>query len=111
MYAKKHGGRVFGASFTAAERKAMDLEIERQLAEYTDKHRVELSSMILWVLRAQLGWGEKRLRRFYDEYEKELDALVKRYEMDETDCAWLCTSKLKEAGIDVQKWVEHSGGT
>jgi hypothetical protein len=111
LYAKKHGGRVFGASFTAAERKAMDLEIERQLAEYTKKHRVELSSMVLWVLRAQLGWGEKRLRRFYDEYDKELDALIERYEMTEEDRAWLCTRKLKEAGIDVQDWVEHPSGT
>ena len=34
MQVKKAGGKVYGAVLTAAEKKAMDLEIQRELAEY-----------------------------------------------------------------------------
>ena len=54
----------------------MNIEIEKQLAEHTENHRMEIDAMVLWVLHAQLGWGETRLRRFYDNFGKELDALV-----------------------------------
>lgn len=33
MLVKKAGGKVYGATFTAAEKRAMDMEIKRQLAE------------------------------------------------------------------------------
>ena len=33
MIVKKAGGKVYGATFTAAERKAMDMEINRQIIE------------------------------------------------------------------------------
>lgn len=33
MRVKKAGGKVFGAVLTAAERKAMDMEINRQIVE------------------------------------------------------------------------------
>ena len=77
MRIKKFAGKVYGADLTAAERKAMNMEIQRQLEEYTEQHRLELDAMILWVLHSQYGWGEKRLRRFYDLFEKELDELLK----------------------------------
>ena len=99
MRVKKAGGRVYGASMTAAEQKAMDMEIQRQLAEYDRKHALEIDAMILWVLHQQLGWGEKRLRRFYDSFAGEIDALIQRYQMDEEDKVWLCTQKLKERGL------------
>lgn len=41
-------GKVYGADFTAAERKAMNLEIQRQLAEYSRKHANEIDAIILW---------------------------------------------------------------
>lgn len=61
MVVKKAGGKIYGAVLTAAEKKAMNMEIERQLAEYTRKHEVELNAMILYVLHEQLGFGEQRL--------------------------------------------------
>lgn len=40
MIVKKAGGKVYGAVFTAAEKKAMEMEINRQIIEadkrYTD---------------------------------------------------------------------------
>lgn len=104
MRIKKALGRVYGAELTAAERKAMNIEIEKQLAEHTENHRMEIDAMVLWVLHAQLGWGETRLRRFYDNFGKELDALVQRYQMEDEDDVWLCTEMLKRMGIDIAEW-------
>lgn len=38
MKVKKAGKRVFGAVMSAAEKKAMDMEIQRQLAEYDEAY-------------------------------------------------------------------------
>lgn len=107
MYVKKSHGKVFGAELTKAEKTAMNMEIQRQLAEYDLKHEAEIDALILYVLHQQLGWGEKRLRRFYEGVADEIDALVKRYQMEEGDRVWLCLHKLKEMGIDVEQWCRE----
>lgn len=104
MRVKKAGGRVYGADLTAAERKAMNMEIKRQLAEYDMKHSVELEALVLWVLHEVFGWGETRLRRFHDRFAPEIQDLVQRYQLEDDDDVWLCTQKLKDAGIDIAKW-------
>ena len=110
MRVKKAGGKVFGADFTAAERKAMNLEIQRQLAEYDLKRANELDAIILWQLHVQFGFGVKRLRRFYERFKAEYLDLVKRYEMDEADNVWLNTRKLKEIGVDIESWNKGGEG-
>lgn len=104
MLKKKVGGKVYGATFTAAEKKAMDMEIQRQLAEYTIKHELEINAIILWQLHEQLGLGPKRLKQFYDNFNPALKDLIKRYDMDEEDQLWLCIRKLKDYGIDLKQW-------
>ena len=108
MLVKKAGGKVYGATFTAAEKRAMDMEIKRQLAEYTRKYEADLNATILYVLHEQLGFGEQRLRKFFDRFSVEIDALVKYYKMDDEDAEWLCTRKLLDMGIDVEKWCDES---
>ena len=106
MFVKKAGNRIYGAEFTAAEKKAMDIEIRRQLAEYTKKHEQEVSAIILWELHTQLGFGHDRLKKFYDNFRPALDDLINRYEMGDEDEAWLCTQKLKDYGFDISKMEE-----
>lgn len=104
MRIKKTGGKIYGASLSAAEQKAMDMEIQRQLAEYDRKHELEIDAMILWVLHERFGFGPKRLRLFYDNFTASIDALIKRYEMENSEHIWICTYKLKKYGVDVSKW-------
>ena len=111
MRVKKAGGKVYGAAMTAAEKKAMNMEIQRQLAEYDMKHMNELDAMVLWHLHEEFGFGLKRLKRFYDTFKPQVDALLERYVMDDSDMVWLCTYKLKQYGIDIEKWnKERNGG-
>jgi hypothetical protein len=84
------------------------MEIRRQLAEYDEKNNIEIDAMVLWVLYSEFGWGKKRLKRFWDCFADELKALTDRYVMDNCDTVWLCTRKLKDAGIDISQWLEES---
>ena len=104
MQIKKAGGKIFGMTLTTSEQKAMDMEIRRRLADYERKHEIEMDSLILWQLHKQLGFGPKRLRKFYDNFAPAMDELLKQYEAEDSECFLLCAQKLKECGIDVEKW-------
>lgn len=47
MRVMKSKGRVYGADMTAAEKKAMQIEIQRQFADFEAKHINELDAVIL----------------------------------------------------------------
>lgn len=108
MHVKKIKGKVYGANFTATERKAMEIEINKQLAESSRKHELEVDAMILWELHEQLGFGPKRLKRFFDNFNVAMDGLIKRYETSDSDKSHLCSYKLKEIGVDVEEWYKES---
>lgn len=110
MQVLKSGKHVIGVKLTAAEKKALDMEARRSLAEYTRKHELEIEATVIWqtkqVLEAVLGEGFDMdiLKRLYDGLDVELDKLIDHYEMDAEDAQWLCTKKLKDEGIDIEAW-------
>lgn len=69
----------------------------------------EIDALVLWELREQLGFGNKRLKKFYDNFSRGIEALIRRYEMEQGDDVWLCTYKLKEIGCDLEKWEKERG--
>lgn len=104
---KKAGGRIFGVQFNAKEQRAIDKELLRQCAEYDRKNANEVDAIVLWLLHEKFGFGPKRLRAFYDYFKSDLSELLERYELGDADIAWLCTHKLKEYGVDIEKWNEE----
>lgn len=80
MRIKKAGGKVFGAVLTAAERKAMDMEINRQIVE-----------------------ADRRYADDIDAFSAEHDRLIQYYQMPD-DYTWLCKEMLKRIGVDVEAW-------
>ena len=110
MIVKKSGKNIFGADLTNVEQKALNIEINRQIAENTRKHELEIEAVVIRQLRRLTGWGERRLKRFYDEFDIEIDKLLKAYEMGDEDAPWLCTRELKEEGIDIHEWYNEKQG-
>ena len=104
MHIKKSNGKVYGAEFTKAELKAIEMEARRALAEYERKNAIEIEAIVIRQLRRLTGWGETRLKRFYDGFDDELNKLIERYEMTEEDSPWLCTMDLKREGFDIEQW-------
>lgn len=107
MFVKKVKGQVLGAVLSASETKAMNIEIQKQFADYERNHAMEVDAIFLWQLHVQLGLGPERLKRFYENFRTELDKLIVRYE-DETpkDDIWVSTQALKDYGVDLEKWRE-----
>ena len=104
MQVKKSGGKIFGAVLTTAEKKALEIEMRKQFAELDAENMVNLDSIILWVLHEQFGFGEKRLKTFFDAFIKHYRALIDYYELDDSDGPYICREKLKEIGVDLDAW-------
>lgn len=110
MIIKKVGGKVIGAQLTAAEKTAMNIEIQKQLADYTRKHALEIDAMFLWYLHEEFGFGPKRLKQVFTGFAPRIDGLCNRYEMhEEGDESWLCTRKLLDIGVDLEQWEKEVG--
>lgn len=107
MDIKRSGKHIYGANFTPAEQKAIDMELNRQMAEHLRKTNVELEAIMLKRLRDGLGFGEKRLREFFDACDDNIARMIRYYELNDTDQAWLCTRQLKEEGFDIDQWYKE----
>lgn len=97
----------YGKPMSKAERKALDVEIRRELEEWDWKHSIEIDAMILWVLHEEFGFGPKRLKQFFDRFSSSLTELKDRYQMEEEDKIWLCTHMLKRYGVDLEVWAQE----
>ena len=91
-------------NLSSSEEKAMKAELKRQFQEFDRRHTLELDALVLWSLHEQLGYGKKRLKRFYERFNKSLKEMGERYDFDDADKIWLCQFKLKEIGIDIEEW-------
>lgn len=101
---KRAGKQVYGVELTAAERKALDEEAGRAMAEYTRKHDLEIEAIVLYQVRQLLDLDDGALKGFYAAFSVELEELIKRYELTGNEAPWLCTERLKEDGIDIEQW-------
>lgn len=105
MRVKTHKGKVFGAELTADERKAMNIEINRQILVRDAEYSADIDAMVLYTLMAHYGWKKKRLKKFWDAFTAEHKALREHYEMNKPgDNEFLAHRKLKEIGVDVHQW-------
>lgn len=108
MRVKKFNNKPYGVEFTSAERKAMQLEINRQILEMDEKYKENIDAMVLYVLMVHYGWKKKRLRRFWKAFIQEHKALREHYQMDSPgDNEWLANYKLKQIGVDIHQWYKE----
>lgn len=110
MRVKKVGSKVFGANLTTAERKAMELEINRQIVKADKEYINSIDILVLYVLHRHLGFGKQRLRRFYEAFTAEHKKLIAHYELPDEDNVWLADQKLKAIGVDVAAWNAEREG-
>ena len=108
MRVKKLYGKPYGVEFTAAERKAMNQEINRQIIEKNEQFKEDFDAMVLYVLMAHYGWKAKRLRKFWKAFVAEHTALREFYQMDKPgEGEWLAHRMLKEIGVDIHQWYKE----
>lgn len=104
----KYKGKIYKVELSPKEQQAMNAEINRQLIE---KHAVfvdDVDYMIMRILHNQFGFGPTRLKRFYEEFIKENDALVKHYEMPDAG-AYIARKEMNAIGCDIELWNKERG--
>ena len=92
---------------SSSQRKAMNGEINRQIAENDAQYAADIDALILYVLHARYGWGKKRLKMFWNAFNEEHRKLREHYQMDAPgDNEWLAHQMLKEIGVDIHQWYK-----
>ena len=111
MRVKSFKGNVYGADFTAAEKKALNIEVNRLIAERAEEYAADIDAMVLYTLMVHYGWKNKRLKMFWKAFIAEHKALREFYLMDKNgDSEWLSHRMLKEIGVDVNQWYKEEQG-
>lgn len=108
MIIKKLNGRVYGAHLTAAEQRAMDMEINRQLVAKDEEYQENLDALILYALMRHKGWKKVRLHNFWKDFIIIHKELRDYYQMNRPgDVEWFAHRELKAIGVDIHQWYEE----
>lgn len=83
---------------------AMLHEINQQCLEADDRLSLDVDTVVLWTLHRHLGFGVKRLHRFYRAMAAEHRRMRDYYQMDDT---YPERYKLKELGADLEEWQKE----
>lgn len=105
---KTHSGNNLLAQLAGMN--AMNKEIRRQVAEHDRNNEINIDALMLWQLHTQLGFGRKRLKRFYDNFEQEFKDMCDRYEVGKFNQTDTCRELLLGIGVDINKWDEEKRG-
>ena len=101
-------GQIYKVELSPKEQKAMDEEINRQLIakhlEFTD----DVDYMIMRILHNEFGFGLTRLKRFYEAFIVDNDALVTHYEMPDAG-VYIARKEMNEIGCNIEEWNKERG--
>lgn len=109
MFFHRNGKTIFKVELNAAEKRAMDAEIWKQILENDKKFEMDRESVILWTLHVRFGFGEKRLREFWETLYDESKKLREYYQMGPSDDGYLARRNLRSIGIDMKEWYDELG--
>ena len=83
--------------------KATKAEIKKQVLLANEQYDIDIDTVVLYTLHTHLGFGKKRLRRFWEALKTNRDEMVKHYQMPD-DYPWLCRKALEAIGVDIKEW-------
>lgn len=99
----KVNGQIYKVELSPKEKKAMDAEINRQMlakhALFTD----DFDYMVMRILHNEFGFGLTRLKRFYEVFSADNDALVKHYEMPDAG-VYIARKEMNAMGCNIEQW-------
>lgn len=91
----------------ADARRLLEREMKLQMNEIAEERNTNIVAIILYTLHEYAGWGKRKLKDFYDRFDKINKEQREYYQLSEDDDAFLCKIKLKELGIDVDEWIKE----
>lgn len=92
-------------NFSSTERKLVDELIRDQIRQQEHRLSLEVDAAWLWQLYMRYDWPPEKLHEIYKAMETEHRSIREYYDVDSRDGAgWLYVQKLREQGIDLEKW-------
>ena len=108
MTFKKYKGQIFDVELTPKEEKVLHEKINEQIIATHQQFTDDFDYMILRVLHNHFGFGPKRLRKAYDLFMEDNDALIKHYEMADAG-AYIARRDMNAIGCNVEEWNRERG--
>ena len=109
MIFKKFRGQIFDVDLTPKEQKAMEDKVNQLLVTRHREFADDVDYMILHILHKHFGFGPTRLRRFYEAFIIENEALIKRYEMSDAG-TYIARKEMNAIGCNVEQWNNERSG-
>ena len=81
-------------------------QLKAGMIETIKREEKDFLAIIGYTLFEKYGWGKKRITNFLDNMHDGLNELSEWYGMTSTDQAFLCTMKMEELGVDLNKYME-----
>jgi hypothetical protein len=106
MIFKKFHGQIFDVELSKKEQRAMDEHINRQITERHREFTDDFDYMVMKILHDHFGFGPVRLRRFYDLFIKDNEALIERYEMTDAG-VYIARKEMNAIGCNIEKWNQE----
>lgn len=103
MIFHKCNGQIYKVELTPKEQKAMDEHINQQIIERHREFTDDFDYMVMKLLHDHFGFGLTRLRRFYEAFTADNDALIKHYEMSDAG-VYVARKEMNEIGCNIEKW-------
>ena len=103
MIFKKFKGQIFDVELNKKEQKILNEKINQQILESHQKFADDFDYMILRVLHKHFGFGPKRLRRAYDFFVQDNEALIKHYESADAGI-FIARKEMNAIGCNVEQW-------
>jgi len=81
-------------------------EVNKIMAEATERFYKNEVAVILWELHHTFGFGKDRLKRFYDAYDPAWKALRDYYELTDAEVEFVAVKQLRDIGVDLEEWAD-----
>ena len=95
------------AHYLSSSQKSMvKAEARRQFIAAQDDFGKDFDAVVLWVLHEKFGFGQKRLKMFYDCFNELYKELKTLYQLG-SDTPFVARKKLEQIGINLDKWQEE----
>ena len=88
-------------AITPNDRRRLPIEVQKAVDEYFFKRAVDIDTYVFWVLRKQFGFGETRLKKFFDGYKK---VLAEQEKYEDLTAEKMREALKRELGVDLELW-------
>ena len=88
---------------TATQRKALRQECVKEFDKLLELYNKQVALQVLYILRFDFGWGQKRLKQFSDKLAEMQIKTIDRYEANDGEVPDICEIKLRESGINIEE--------